>query len=179
MARVDPEALLLVGRVWRAHGTRGEIKMIPETDDPQRLADLETLYIGSDPEHAAPYRVEAVRFQYPKRGPIVLLQLETVNAREEAESLRSFRVYADVEDLPPLSDDEFFLHDIVGLQVVTDADEPVGTVREVLDLPGQNLAVVQREGAADALVPLVPAFIATLDFDAQTLVIRPIEGLLD
>ncbi|RMH65812.1 MAG: 16S rRNA processing protein RimM [Bacteroidetes bacterium] len=179
MARVDPEALLLVGRVWRAHGTQGEIKVIPETDDPQRLAGLQTVHIGPDPERATPYEVEAVRFQYPRRGPIALIRLEAVAERETAESLRSLRVYADVAALPPLRDDEFFLHDIIGLRVVTDAGAPVGTVHEVMDLPAQSIAVVRREGAADALIPLVPAFIANLDFDAQTLVIRPIEGLLD
>ena len=175
----NPDALLLVGRVVRAHGVRGEIKVLPETDDAERLRELEAVYIGAGAETAARYDVAGTRPQPTKRGLLLVFQLEGVAVREEAEALRGLPVFAREEDLPPLAEDEFFLHDLVGLGVETDAGEPVGVVREVLDLPAHPVCVVAREGKPDALIPAVPEFIVEVDLEAERLVIRPVEGLLD
>lgn len=175
----DPDALLLVGRVVRAHGVRGEVKVLPETDDPDRLMELDAVYIGKEPEQTARYEVTGARAQPTKRGLLIVLQMAGVESREGAEALRGLPVFAREEDLPPLGEDEFFLHDLVGLHVETDAGEPVGTVRDVLEMPAHPVCVVAREGKADALIPAVPEFIAEVDLEAERLVIRPLEGLLE
>ena len=175
----NPEVLLLVGRVGKTHGLRGEVKVIPETDDPKRFADLETVFLGNEPGEATPHTVAAVRLQPTRRGPTVVLKLEGIDTIEEAASLRRQRVFAREEDLPPLADGEFFLHDLIGLDVVTDQGEPVGTVKDVLELPANNVYVVARSGRPDTLIPAVPAFIDEMDIEGRRLVVRPIEGLLD
>lgn len=179
-ARPAPDELLLVGRVGKPHGVRGELKVIPETDDPARFEDLATLFIGPSPAEAAPHGVEGVRFQQTKRGLTVLVRLDGVASVEAASALRRQEVYAREADLPPLGDDEFFLHDLVGLDVYTDAHEaPLGTVRDVLDLPMHPVLVVARRGQPDVLVPAVPEFLDEVDLDAGRLVVRPIEGLIE
>lgn len=176
----DPQALLLVGRVGKTHGLRGEVKVIPETDDLARFATLERVFLGQKPEDAAPHRVASVRFQQSKRGATVVLKLDGIETMEQAAALRRQAVFAFEEDLPPLDDDEFFLHDLIGLAVVTEQGEVVGVIKEVLDLPAHHVYVVKRPGKPDAMIPAVPAFIIDLDVDdAQRLVVRPIEGLLD
>ncbi|MDX1546978.1 MAG: ribosome maturation factor RimM [Rhodothermales bacterium] len=178
-ATPDPGALLLVGRAGKPHGVRGEVKVIPETDDPARFDALETVYLGATPEGAVPYAVESVRTQHTKRGLTVLLKLAGLAGKDDAAALRGLAVYAHEADLPPLGDDEFFLHDLVGLAVFTDDDAAVGTVRDVMELPSHAVLVVAREGKADALVPAVPAFIDDIDFDAGRLVVNAIEGLFE
>lgn len=175
----ETRALLLVGRIGRAHGIRGEVKVIPETDDPSRLQALSTVYLGSSPEDAKARQVRRSRLQQTKRGVVGVVHLEGVNDREGADALRNQAVYASPDDLPPLADDEFFLHDLVGLQVVTSDGENVGRVKAYIDQEWQALIVVAREGKPDVLIPAVPAFIETIDLDEQQLVIQPIEGLLD
>ena len=176
----NPDALLLMGRVGKVHGVRGEVKVIPETDDPDRFAALKTVFLGRTPEDAAPHSVASVRFQQGKRGAIVVLKLDSINTREEAAALQRKAVFAVEEDLPPLDDDEFFLHDLIGLAVVTEEGEAIGAVKEVLELPAHLVYVVARPDKPDAMIPAVPAFIAEVDVhDAQRLVVRPIEGLLD
>ena len=175
----DPDALLLVGRVGKTHGIRGAVKVIPETDDPTRFADLETVFVGKKPAEAAPHGVVSAHLQPTKRGPTVVLKLEGIDTIEEASSLRRLLVFAREEDLPPLADGEFFLHDLIGLDVLTDQGEAVGTVKEVLELPANNVYVVARSGRPDALIPAVPAFIEVVDIEQRRLVVRPIEGLLD
>lgn len=174
-----PDDLLLVGRVVKAHGLRGEIKVAAETDDLARLEGIETLYLGRAPERAAPHAVTALRFQQTKRGPLALLQLKGVGTREGADALRKLFVYAAEVDLPPLEEGEAFVHDLIGLRVESEAGEPIGTVEDILQQPAHDVYVVAREGRPDAFVPAVEAFVVSLDLDARRLVIRPIEGLLD
>ena len=174
-----PASLLLVGRVIRAHGVQGEVKVLPETDDPARLLDLATVYLGARAEDARPQAVVSARLQPTRRGPLAILRLEGVDAREAADRLRSLQVYAREADLPPLAEDELFLHDLIGLQVETEEGEAVGVVKDVLEMPGQDLYVVAREGRPEVMIPAVPAFVAEVDLEAERLVIRPIEGLLD
>ncbi|QXD14693.1 ribosome maturation factor RimM [Rhodocaloribacter litoris] len=175
---MKPDNLLLVGRVYRAHGIRGEVKVIPETDDPERFTALATVYLGTTPERVVPHRIETVRFQQTRRGLLVVLKVEGVDTREAAEALRPLGVFASREDLPPLGEDEFFYSDLVGLRVVAEGEEGiVGHVEDVLELPAHPVLLVRRPGGAEAMVPAVPAFIAAIDFDAGEVVVRPIEGL--
>lgn len=174
-----PDDLLLVGRVVKAHGLRGEIKVAPETDDLGRLDAIKTLYLGRTPEAATAHAVEALRFQRTKRGPLALVQLGGTGTREAADALRKLGVYAAEADLPPLEEGEVFIHDLIGLDVVGEDGAPLGTVKDVLQQPAHDVYIVARDGASDSLIPAVEAFVADLDLGARRLVIRPIEGLLD
>ena len=168
-----------MGHVGKTHGVRGEVKVIPETDDPARFKALETVFLGPEPGQATPRTIASVRLQPTKRGPVAVLKFDGIDTIEQAATLRRQRVFARQEDLPPLADGEFFLHDFVGLDVVTDHGEPVGTVKDVLELPAHSVYVVMRPGRPDAMIPDVPAFIETVDMEGRRLVVRPIEGLLD
>lgn len=176
---VDPDALLLVGRIGKPHGVQGEMKVVPETDDPERFADLETCYVGAQPEAVMPYAVASVRYQHSKRGITVLLGLDAIGDRNEAETLRGQLVYAHLDDLPALEDDEFFIEDLIDLDVITTDGDAVGTIVDVMDLPSHPVYVVARPGQPDALIPGVPEFLEIIDLEAGRVVLRPIEGLLD
>ena len=181
---MDPDRLLLMGRVGRTHGVRGEMKVVPDTDDPQRFADLERLYIGETEKNAREIAVESVRFQYPKGRTVVLLALDGVETLEAAEALRNHLLYADPDDLPSLAEGEAYFHDLVGLDVVlVDEDgepvgDPVGTVRDLYD-GAQLLFAIAREGKPEVLLPDVDEFVVRLDLDARRLYVRPPEGLFE
>ena len=175
----DPESLLLVGRIWRAHGVRGEMKIIPETDHPERFEDLTVVYAGSTAATADPHDLESVRYQPTKRGTIVIAKLSGIDSREAAESMRKSAVFAREEDLPPLEEGEFFLHDMVGLEVVTVDGARVGAVDYVIEGPAQPILVVAREDGGSAMIPAVDEFIEDIDPAEGRITIRPIEGLLD
>lgn len=171
-------SLLLVGVCGAPHGVRGEVKVIPETDDPGRLIGLDRLWLGPAAASARERAVDSVRLQTTKRGEIALVHLDGVSTPEEAGTLRHLLVFAHEDDLPPLEDGEVFLHDLIGLTALVDG-EPVGTVSNVLDATAQPLLVIKRDGRPDALVPDVPEIVAEVDLDAGTLTLTPPEGLLD
>lgn len=173
-----PDALILVGRIVREHGVMGELKVVPETDDPERFEAFGVVHVGASSETARPYTVRNVRYQTTKRGQLVVLALEGIDTREAAAGLRQAGVFADEAALPPLDDDEIFLHDLIGLRVRTASGEEVGVVDDVLETPAHLTLRIRRPGQADALVPVVPAFVAETDLEAGVLVLTPIEGLL-
>lgn len=176
---VEPDSLILVGTCGPPHGVRGELKVIPETDDPDRLADLEALFLGPSPDRARARSVEGIRFQTTKRGVLALVSLAGVPDREAAEALRGLGVYAVESDLPALAEGEVFLHDLIGLGVVTEEGEDIGTVQDVLTGGAQRLLLVKRPGQPDVLVPDVDAIVTQIDLDTERITIRPPEGLLD
>jgi 16S rRNA processing protein RimM len=173
------EELLLMGRFFRPHGLKGEVKVIPETDAPDHFAELETIYVGQEPELASGIPVQSVRFQQTKHGVTVILKLEGVETPEGAAALRDQLVFARESDLPELDEDEVYLHDLVGLAVITEGGEEIGTISDVLEMPGHVTYVVDRPGRQDAWIPAVPEFVIEVDLDAERIVIRPIEGLLE
>ena len=179
MAATEERVLLMVGRVIRSHGIRGEIKVLPESDDLDSLLDLPRVYIGEQDTSALPLEITAARLQQTKKGVAVLMSLKGIDTRDKADALRQQIVYAMQSDLPPLEEGEYFLHEIIGCRVETDKAELVGTLKEIIELPGHDVYVIKRPGRPDAMVPAVPTFIEKVDVDAQLIVIRPIEGLLD
>lgn len=178
-ADVAPEAMVQVGFVFRAHGMEGELKVNPEhTDDPARFEELDTVYLGRSPHAVTRHEIASVRYQETKRGTTVILGLADVASRSDAEEVMKQKVFADEADLE-LADDEIFIHDLVGLSVVTEAGETLGTVANYMEMPAQDVFVVHRPEAGEAMIPAVEDFIVDIDLDGGRLVVRPIEGLLD
>jgi len=167
-----------MGRIVKPHGVIGELKVAPETDDPDRFHDLETVQVGADEASTTSFDIVSVRLQSSRHGITVLLKLEGINSREAAESLKKQRIFASQDDLPPLEDGEYYLSDLIGLPVETITQEPVGTVVDVFEGPGQDLLVVQRSDAGRVMVPLVPEFVPEIDVDNAIIRIDPIDGLL-
>ena len=169
--------LLLMGYFGRAHGVSGEVKVFPETDDPQRFLALERVFVGATAEQARAYAVERVRFQMLKGRTIALLKLEGISSREDAETLSRIGVYASQSDLPPLADGEVFIHDLIGMEVVEEGgSQPIGTIRDVLE-GAQRLLVVARAGRPDALIPDVPEIVVDINVDERRITVDPPEGL--
>ena len=171
--------LLLMGYFGRAHGVAGEVKVFPETDDPQRFLALERVFVGPSADQARSYAVESVRFQMLKGRTIVLLKLAGILSREDAETLSRIGVYASRAHLPPLEDGELFVHDLIGMEVVEEGGgEVIGAVRDVLE-GAQRLLVVARAGRPDALIPDVPEIVVDIDVDQRRITVDPPDGLID
>jgi 16S rRNA processing protein RimM len=174
-----PETLIRLGRIFRPHGVRGELKIAPDMDDPTRFEALDAVYVGPDPGRVTKRHIASVRYQETKRGITVILQLEGVDDRGDAEVVTKQHLYAPEEALPPLDEDELFVHDLIGLDVVTEDGTAVGTLSNVLPMPAHDMYVVHRPGHAEQMIPAVDDFIIDIDLEAGRVLIRPIEGLLE
>ncbi|MEL6615077.1 MAG: ribosome maturation factor RimM [Bacteroidota bacterium] len=185
---IDPDDLFLIGQVTQPHGVYGEMKVRPETDDPDRFVEIERVFLGADPRAAvrSAHTVESVRYQPMKNGTVAaLVGVEGVDSREAAADLRGTKVYAHVDDLPPLAEGEVFVHDLIGMTVVlVDEDdaptgETLGTVRDVFESGASYLFSVARDGLHDLLIPDVEPIVRSVDADAREIRVFPPNGLLD
>ncbi|MFI9407415.1 ribosome maturation factor RimM [Nocardia sp. NPDC052316] len=170
---------LVVGRVAKSHGVRGELVVEIRTDDPAaRFAPGSTLR-GRLPrsKEVRDFTVESAR----EHSGRLLVFLAGVADRDAADALRGTLFVVDSEDLPPSDDpDEYYDHELEGLTVqLTDATV-VGTVREVLhSAAGELLSVTAAEDGREILIPFVTAIVPTVSLADRLIVIDPPEGLLD
>ncbi len=166
--------LLVVARVGRAHGVRGEVAVEVRTDEPEtRLAPGAVLF--TDPVDRGPLTVLTSRDHSGR----VLLQFVGVEDRTAAEALRGtlLQVDVDVARLPD-EDDAWYDHQLVGLAVLDTAGTPLGTVASVLHLPAQDVLAVQREDGTEVLVPFVSQLVPEVDVAGGRVVVAPPPGLL-
>jgi 16S rRNA processing protein RimM len=162
---------LVIGRILSVHGVRGEVRVRPHTDLPERFTWLETVYVGEhDPR---PMVVEGVRFH----KDLVLLKLAGYDSREEAAALKGEMLHVPMAEAIPLAEDEYFLYQLIGLAVVTDEGESLGELVEVLETGANNVFVVRGEGR-DILLPDTKEVIVDIDFDNGRLTVHLLPGLL-
>jgi 16S rRNA processing protein RimM len=166
---------LVVGRIGRAHGIKGEVAVEVRTDEPEaRLAPGAVL--ATDPGAVGPLTVTTVRAHSGR----LLLVFEGVADRSAAEALRGTMLLAEVDpEALPGDEDEWYDHQLVGLDVVLADGTRVGAVREVLHLPGHDLLAVDRAGAGDLLVPFVAEIVPVVDVPGHRVVVAPPDGLID
>ncbi|GIG60634.1 ribosome maturation factor RimM [Longispora fulva] len=170
--------LLIVGRIIRPHGIRGEVVAELRTDDPQDRFVPGTVFT-TDPVARGPLTLEYARQHTTAGKARLLLALEEVNDRDTADSLRGVFLGVEVEDLPEIDDpDEFHDHQLVGLAVMVDG-EKIGEVSRVIHGPAHDQLVVRRPGTHDALVPFVASIVPEVDVAGGKVVVTPPGGLFD
>ena len=167
---------LVVGRVGRPHGIRGEVTVQVRTDDPGRRFAAGSV-LATEPAARGPLTVLSSRWHSGR----LLVSFAGSADRSDAESLTGILLVVDSAEVDaPEDPDEFNDHDLIGLDVLTTEGNLVGTVSDVLH-HGQDLLVVRqaRGPAAEALVPFVAAIVPEVDIAAGRLIIDPPPGLLD
>jgi 16S rRNA processing protein RimM len=142
------------------------------TDYPERLAQLDVVYVGRDPRR---YEVAGCRLH---QG-IALLKLTGIDDRTAADALRGEMVFVAMEDAVPLEDHEVYEHQVEGLQVVTEDGVALGTIAEVLSVSGANDVFVVRGARGEILIPVIEDVIVSVDMGMGRLIIRVLPGLLD
>ncbi|HWQ14004.1 MAG TPA: ribosome maturation factor RimM [Roseiflexaceae bacterium] len=167
------EETLLIGTIVAAFGLRGQVKLRAITNNPAHLRHIRTVYIGP---RRHPYELKQVH--EPRPGTLILT-LEGVTTRTAAEDLRGAEVAILERDAAPLAEDEYFIHELYGLTVVTEDGAEIGRVREVLETGANEVLVVTRRGAPDALIPMIRDVVRELNVPGGRITIRPLEGLLD
>ncbi|WP_308200663.1 ribosome maturation factor RimM [Klenkia sp. PcliD-1-E] len=164
---------MVVGRIGRPHGVRGEVTVEVRTDDPDRRFTPGAV-LATEPADRGPLTVESVKWH----SGTLLLRVAGVADRQTADELRNTLLVVEVADLPELEDDSFYDHQLVGLEVRLTDGTVVGAVSAVRH-DAAELLVVRRPGTHDLLVPFVRAIVPTVDVAAGHLVLTPPEGLLE
>jgi 16S rRNA processing protein RimM len=166
---------LVVARIGRAHGIKGEVTVEVRTDEPElRLGPGAVL--TTDPASAGPLTIETGRVHSGR----LLLRFEGVSDRTGAEALRNTLLIAEIdpEELPE-GEDEYYDHQLIDLDVVTADGTEVGRITEISHLPTQDLFIVERPDGSEVMIPFVEEIVSEIDLEEQKAVITPPPGLID
>lgn len=165
---------LVVGRIVRPHGLRGEVRVQIRTDDPQRFLPGALLLIGPDESSLQPFAVEDSR----RHMGFALVKLEGVDDRSAAERLNQRWIMIPADQAMPLDPDEFFVHQLLGLVVETTDGEHLGQLVEIL-ITGANDVYLVRGPSGEILLPDIPTVIKAIDAQAGKMIVAMIPGLRD
>jgi 16S rRNA processing protein RimM len=176
MTQSDTPKYLLLGEILRPHGVRGEMRLKILTDYPERVAEIDTVYIGqgSHDEYARPYRVESARFH----KKYLLLKVEELPDRDAVDPMRGLYVMVDMANAVPLDDDEIYLYELIGMTVQTDEGDALGQIKDVLETGANDVYIVNSPRYGELLIPAHDETLLDVNLEQKTVTMTLPDGLL-
>jgi 16S rRNA processing protein RimM len=163
-----PERLILMGVFGAPQGVRGEVRIKSLTRDPKAIGDYGPL---TDRDRARVFMLESLR---PLKHEMLVARLKGVSTREAAAALTGAEIFARRNQLPSPSADEFYYDDLIGLDAVGKAGEPLGRVVSVMNHGGGDILEIAPAGGGETLLlPFTRQVAPTIDFEAGRIVIEP------
>ncbi len=160
-------AKLSIGVIERPHGVRGEIRVRLTTDSPEHFAKAKRLFLGDEETQR---RVLGVRFHQDN----ALIRLEGITTPEEVRALSGTPIRTFASEVKPLAEGEYFYFQLIGIKVVNEIGELLGTLIDILETGANDVYVVSPpEGKETILLPNIPSVVLNIDLETQTIVVRP------
>ena len=170
-----PDGHVAIGRVAGAWGIRGEVKIQPFADSPDRLAPGSEVRIGGgeDSETETAAIIQSVR---PHRAGLVA-RLSGIADRTAAENLAGALLTVPEDALAPLPEGVYYHFQLIGMAVSTEDGEPLGEIAEIIETPGNDVYIIRKEGERDLPIPALAEVIVHVDIAAARMVVRLLPGL--
>jgi 16S rRNA processing protein RimM len=162
-----------IGQIVSTQGLKGEVRVYTYTDEIDRFDDLETFYLGKDLE--TKWEVEKIRY----KGNMVIMKIKGIDIVEDAEKLKNKFMYVSREESRDLEEGEFFISDMIGIEVYTIDGEHIGVLDEVLQYAANDVYVIKGQEDKEYLIPAIMKFVPTIDMKERKMIIDPIKGMLD
>lgn len=172
------EQFVEIGKIVAAQGLKGEVRIYPSSDFPERFLQPGKRWIQRSP-NSEPQAIELVKGRYLDGKGLYVVQFAQVDDREAAEAIVGSKLLVPQSDRPPLEEDEFHILDLIGLEVVDQATQTV--VGQVVQLvsAGNDLLEVERSDQTRVLIPFVKAIVPIVDLEQRRIEITPPAGLID
>ena len=166
--------MLRVGVITSTHGVRGEVKVFPTTDDRMRFKKLEEVILDTGKEQKT-LEIEHVKFF----KNMVILKFKGFDNINDIEIYKGKDLLVTRDHAVKLGPDENFIVDLIGLPVITDEGEELGTLKDVMQTGANDVYVVERENGKDVLLPAIKQCILNVDLEKEKITVHVMEGLLD
>ncbi len=168
------EDMLRVGVITSTHGVRGEVKVFPTTDDPNRFKKLKKVFLDTGREQVE-LDISGVKFF----KNMVILKFKGYDNINEIEKYKGQDLWITREQAVPLGEDENFVADLIGLSVVTDEGTELGIMKDVMFTGANDVYVVERQGGKELLLPAIKDCILAVDLEKGIMTVHVLDGLLD
>ena len=169
------EKYLRVGVITSPHGVRGEVKVYPTTDDAMRFKKLDHVILDLGRGESRELKIRQVKFF----KNMVILKFDGVDTMNEVEGWRQKDLLITRDQAVPLQEDEFFITDLIGLTVVTDEGDTLGTLTDVMETGANDVYCVKTPEGKELLLRAIHDCILDVDLDKEEMLVHVLPGLLD
>lgn len=168
------EQFLRVGVISSTHGIRGEVKVYPTTDDPERFLELDEVILDTGREHKI-LEIEGVKFFKNQ----VILKFKGYDNINDIEKYLKKDLLVDREHAVELGENENFIADLIDMEVVTDEGKVLGTLTDVIETGANDVYAVKTPEGKELLLPAIRDCILDVNVDEKRMTVHVMEGLLD
>lgn len=168
------EKYLEIGQIVNTFGIKGQVKVVPFTDDITRFDELKEIYVEKKNELKL-FQIEQVNY----KKNMVILKLKGIETVEEAEKLRNCYLKIDRKDAKKLPKDTYFIVDLLGLDVYTDEGKLLGRVDDIYNAGSSDIYVVKDELGKQILLPAIRDVLKEVDLENKKIIVHLIKGLVD
>ena len=168
------ENLLRVGVISSTHGVKGEVKVFPTTDDSTRFKQLKKVILDTGREQID-LEIEGVKFF----KNMVILKFKGYDSIDEIEKYKGKDLLITRDLAVKLGPDENFIIDLIGLLVVTDDGEELGTLTDVIKTGANDVYEVKMTDGREVLLPAIKECVLNVDLEKKTVTVHMMDGLLD
>ena len=156
------------GKIVNTHGIKGEVKIYSYTDNPSNILKLKKVYIEN-----VEYQVERIRLA----SNMFILKLKGIDRIEDTERIKNKEIYREVLKKEKESTDEFFVRDLIGLDVVDEEENKIGILSDVINTGANDIYIVKREAQKELLLPAIKQVVKNIDIKNKKIVVKVMEGL--
>lgn len=167
------EQFLRVGVISSTHGVRGEVKVFPTTDDPNRFLDLERVIMETGKEQKL-LEIQGVKFF----KQFVILKFKGIDNINDIERYKGCELYVSREDAVPLEEDEYYIADLIGMKVVLEDGKEFGTLKDVMETGANDVYVIDSKEHGEVLIPAIMDCVLDIDVEEQLMTIHLMKGLI-
>lgn len=167
------EDMLQVGVITQTHGVRGEVKVFPTTDDVNRFKKLKQVILDTGKE-TMPLEIQSVKFF----KQFVILKFKGIDNINDIEKYKRCSLYVTREHAVPLEEDEYFIADMIGMEVCTEDGNIFGTLKDVIETGTNDVYVIESAEHGEVLVPAIKECIRSVDIEKGQMMIHLMDGLI-
>ena len=168
------EDLLKVGVITTTHGVRGEVKVFPTTDDINRFKNLKEVLLDTGKEKKT-LEIEGVKFF----KQFAILKFKGIDNINDILEYKGKGLFVTRQQAVKLKKDEYFIADLIGLQVVLEDDTSLGILKEVMLTGANDVYVIEMENQREVLIPAIKQCILSVDIESNKMTVKLLDGLLD
>ena len=163
-----------IGKIANTHGIKGELKIIPLTDDPSRFEDIDWLYIEIN-NSLQKYNIESVKYL----KSLIVLKFKEINDMSEAEKLKGCFLKIDRKYAIKLPEDTYFICDLIGCTVIDENDFELGILKDIIKTGSNDVYIIKTKGKKDLLIPVLKSVVKEISIENKKIIVKLPEGLLD
>lgn len=167
------EDLLQVGVISSTHGIKGEVKVFPTTDDAKRFNELKEVFLDTGREKR-PLEIEGVKFF----KQFVILKFKGIDNINDIEKYKGKSLYIAREHAVELKEDEYFVADLVDMEVILEDGSHFGILTDVMKTGANDVYCIQTKQHGEVLIPAIKECIRKVDIDEKKMTIHLMEGLI-